>query len=282
MNIQKTNKGEKKDEFFLVTSIISRKVAYPIAVFFCKLGVSANIITIVGGCMWIISAVSIVLSGWLLVNNGSAEWGYLLLILTLILWNLGYILDVADGSVARITGTANSAGYFLDFVFHLIFQPMYFCTIGVFLYLITGSLFYLVLGVLSICAGWGVSFGAKEHVLCEHIAKKQTNIDKFKTDELYRIYIDSVRTRTPAVEKKGWLLFRSLVEEMICFPGQYSTMSVLVVADLIACYWINTEFLFFKTGFIFITTITLFRVPFRIHREFKTMNDYDKIRTGKQ
>ncbi len=273
-----SNKGEKRDEFFLITALFSRRLAYPLAVIFHRLGLSANMVTVLGGCLWILSVIAIIFAGWLWSGAGSV--GLVLLVVAIVFWNLGFILDVADGSIARMTGTSTSSGSFLDFVFHLIFQPMYFCSIGVFLFFVSWNVFYLVIGVLSICSGWGVSFGSKEHVLCEHIAKRSTDISAFSDDEVYRIFIDSVRTRTPVSEKRTSIVGRlcSLVEEFVCFPGQYMLMTSLVVADLIVMRWFDVEFLFLKFGFVAISLVTLARVPFRIRREFRTLVEYDEIR----
>lgn len=271
--------GVKEGECFLITSMWSRRCAYPLAVMFRRLGCSANFVTTLGGCIWVASVVLLIGAGWRLSSADAVE-GNFLLIMAAVFWNLGAILDVADGSLARMTGTSSSSGYMLDFAFHLIFQPMYFCSIGAFLFLITDNVLYLLIGILSTCSGWGVSFAAKEHVLSEHIAKQETNLAAFSDDEVYRIFIDSVRTRTPVSEKNTSIVgrLRSLVEEFVCFPGQYMFMTVLVVTDLIVMWGVDVEFLFLKFGFVAISLVTLARVPFRIRREFRTLVEYDKIR----
>ena len=227
-NKNPTRTGVKEGECFLITSLWSRRCAYPLAVMFQRLGCSANFVTTLGGCTWVASVVLLIIAGWRL-SCAHAIDGHVLLISAAVCWNLGAILDVADGSLARMTGTSSSSGYMLDFAFHLIFQPMYFCSIGVFLFLVTDNLLYLIIGVLSTCSGWGVSFAAKEHVLCEHVAKRSVELAEFSDADVYRIFIDSVRTRTPASEKRpGMQRVCSLIEEFMCFPGQYVLMTLLL------------------------------------------------------
>ena len=282
MKTQKNNssKGEKVDEFFLITALISRRLAYPLAALFCKLGLSANCVTIMSGISWIISAVAVVLSGWML-GLGNISNGYWLLGISLFMVNLGYILDVADGSVARMTNTSSSSGYFLDYVFHLIFHPMYFCSIGIFLYLADGGIVYLVIGLISICSGWGASFSAKEHVLCEHIAKNSVDFTNFSSDERYQIFMDSPITRRNVKQKSGIKnMCINLTKEMLLFPGQYTTFSIVILLDLLVMHFYDLHFVLLKIMFSTIAIITIARVPFRIRREYQTLQRYDTIKGG--
>jgi len=195
------------------------------------------------------------------------------------LWNLGYVLDVVDGSLARMTGTMSSGGSFLDFCFHLLFHPMFLCSVGVFLFLVTDQLLYLPLAVLATFTGWGLSFSAKEHVLCEHIAKGDTEPSRLAQDERYRIYIDSVRMREPATTKRGRRYLTALVNEVFCFPGQYSLVSLVVILDLLLAAWgLSSRFPLLRIAFVVLTVVPMMRVPFRLRREFKTLSRYDALR----
>jgi hypothetical protein len=231
-----------------------------------------------GGLFWVLSAPAMILAGWLF-GQGNSSAAYWLLGTSLVLVNLGYILDVADGSVARMTGSSSSAGYFLDYVFHLVFHPMYFCSIGIFLYLISGWVGYLVIGVLSICSGWGVSFSAKEHVLCEHVAKNSIDLSNFSDDDRYRFFVDSAVTRQTVTEKRDFRkLCTALIKELLLFPGQYTTFSIVIIVDLILSRFTSADFILLKIMFMGLAVITTLRVPFRIRREYMTLVDYDEFR----
>ncbi len=277
MNRARTNKGEKKDEFFVITQLFSRTLAYPIALICKQIGLTANAVTILGGLLWVLSVPTIIVAGYLW-DGGETGIATNLIIAAVALWNLGYILDVVDGSLARMTGTSSSSGYFLDFCFHLIFHPMFLCSIGGFLFLLTDQIFYLILAVLSTFTGWGVSFGAKEHVLCEHIAKGETDPSQIPQDKRYRIYIDSARTRQPTQEKRGIKRVTALFNEVFCFPGQYTLVSLVVIADLLLSLSSGPDFVLLQIAFVMLTTVPLIRVPFRLRREFKTLELYDEMR----
>jgi phosphatidylglycerophosphate synthase len=270
------NRGEKPDEFFLLTSLISRRLAYPFAVLFCRLGVSANAVTVLGGSLWVLSAILMVMSGWLLAG-GECPLGQILLVLSMVLVNLGYILDVADGSIARMTNASSLRGQFLDYVFHLIFHPMYFCSVGVFLYLITGVVGYLVLGVLSICAGWGASFSAREHVLCECIANRKLDPSRLTEEQRHHIFIDSDTTKQPVERKRGIRFCVAFAKELFLFPGQYTFFSLLMILDLALAHGASPRFMLLKSAFLGIATLSVIRVPFRIRREFRTLRTLDGL-----
>ena len=272
------NQGAKQDEYFVVTELFARRMAYPLALFFRRLGMTANHVTILGGLLWVLTVPSIIMAGrlWAQGHTGLAQ---ALLILTVALWNLGYVLDVVDGSLARITGTMSSGGSFLDFCFHLLFHPMFLCSVGVFLFLVTDHLLYLPLAVLATFTGWGLSFSAKEHVLCEHIAKGDADPSRLSQDDRYRIYIDSVRMREPVAAKRGGRYLAALINEVFCFPGQYSLVSLVVILDLLLAAWgLATGFYLLRIAFVVLTVVPMIRVPFRLRREFKTLTRYDALR----
>jgi len=270
------NKAQKPNEYFLVVMLLYRRLAFPLAVMFRRLGFSANQVTILGGCLWIISVVTMISAAQSWINQH--YWSAVIQLgLTIFLWNFGFVLDVADGSLARMTNTSSPAGSYLDYCFHLIFHPMFLCSIGIFLFIITGSLFYCIMGVLSTFCGWGVSFSSKEHVLCESIANGHHDPRKFNDDERYRIFIDSVKSKTPATKKKNSELLITLLREFLCFPGQYAFMSIVIISDIILLHFINSNFILLQITFVAMVGVSLLRVPFRIKREFMTLVTYEKI-----
>jgi|GEM_PF-2116905 len=270
------DKSKKPDEFFLITHFITRRLAYPLARLFQRIGLSPNAVTVIGGLTWVSSVITALLAGWYWQKgNVPAAWVWLLL--TAVLWNTGFILDVADGSLARMTDTACPSGFFLDFYFHLFFHPMFLCSIGVFLYLAGSGFVFLLLGVLSICCNWGVSFSAKEHVLCEDIAKGRFSPDRLPAAERYAIYIDSLKTKTPVVAKyRGWRLLRTLAEEIVTFPGQFTLFGIVVLADFLLFLRWKHDFVLLKPTFLIVTVVMLARTPFRLRREFRTMRRYQE------
>lgn len=270
-------KSKKPDEFFLITHYVSRRMAYPLALLCRRAGLSANAITVMGGLSWVASVATILLAGWLM-RSGATGWGWAALLLTAALWNAGYILDVVDGSLARMTESTSRAGYYLDFSFHLVFNSMFLSSVGIFLYMITSAPLYAILAALSPCCNWGLSFSAKEHVLCEDIALNKYSPDDMTGEERYAIYIDSPKTKAVVAEKTGALsTLRHITSELFCFPGQFTLFSLVLAADLLLRPWQQDRLILLKTFFVLVTLVLLFRVPFRLRREFDTMRRYDAL-----
>ena len=271
------DQSRKPDEFFLITHFLSRRLAYPLALLFRRLGFSANAVSILGGLCWVASVPLIILAGWLL-RSGPARWGWAALLGAALLWNAGYILDVADGSLARMTDSASASGFYLDFSFHLLFNTMYLASLGIFLYMLTCNPLYAVLAALSPCCNWGLSFAAKEHVLCEDIAKGRYRAGRLPPEEEGRIFIDSVKTKQTIGEKRGALrTLRHLAEELICFPGQFTLFGFVVLGDLALRRLLPRPLLLLKFAFVAVTGAMLLRVPFRLRREFRTLRRYDEL-----
>lgn len=270
-------RSRKPDENFLITELFARRAAFPIARLAVRWGFSANVVSVAGGALWLLSVPAILSAARGFQEDvGFGAWAMLLL--TAALWNAGYILDVADGSVARMTGRSSAAGFFLDFVFHLIYQPMFLCSVGALLYMVTDRLLYLGLGIFSICCNWGPSFSAKEHVLCEHIAKGRSRPGDWNPDLRYRIYIDSPATKAAVGDKREpRAKALHLVREFFCFPGQFMLMGGVVVLDWVLSPLTDRPLPLTQFAFVAISLVMLARVPARVRREFKTMTHYDSL-----
>lgn len=270
-------KSKKPDEFFLITQLAARRIAYPVALAARWLGLSPNAVTICGGLTWVISIPVTVFGGYLYgLGQYDGAWG--LLLLAAFLWNAGFVLDVADGSLARMNGTSSASGYYLDFVFHMIFNPMFLAAIGAALHLATGHLVYLVLGLLSICANWGASYAAKNHVVCEAVAKGMLHPDKMTVHERKGLFLNCLDAQKTAGQSIGGLrLVRYLVQELLLFPGQFTSFGVAAVVDFIL--WLNgqTGLPCMRSLFLVVSAIAIMRVPFRVKREFRSMCGHDHM-----
>lgn len=126
--------SEKPDEPALVTALFSRRLAEPFARLCVRLGIPANAVTVAGGACWIVSLALPPLAMAVASDARTAEGAIVplawLWLAAAALWCLGYFLDVVDGSVARLTGTGSTAGFFLDYVFHVLFKPAFLFSVG--------------------------------------------------------------------------------------------------------------------------------------------------------
>lgn len=276
----------KTDECALITERFARRLAYPFACAAHRLGWSANAVTLAAGLCWMASLPLVVVAGWLL-GRGQTGVGWGLWLFCGTLWNAGYILDLADGSLARMTGTARPSGFYLDYVFHLLFKPAYLASVGLALYLARGGgLAYLVLAVLSIPANWSASSAAAEHVLCEETGKGRQGPDPApdSTPEgaaRRRLWLGATDSHAAAGVKARGLLrpLRVLAQEVLSYYGQFSFFSFLAVLDLGAagagCAW---PLPFTSGAFLLLTAFLALRIPFRVRRDFRRIREGMEMR----
>ena len=273
-------KSIKPEEPALITNLFARRLAHPIALAAHACGLSANAVTILGGLCWILSTPSVVIAGYLSASQNTPA-GLLCWFLSGCLWNLGYILDVADGSLARMTDTASRRGFFLDYVFHLLFKPAFLASIGVALALMHGnSLPLFLLAVLSIPANWSASSSAAEHVLCEETGKRHLPPLPTPADPALpprpsgkALWLGLGDISEPATAKKSSFVraVRTLLSEILSYYGQFTFFSLTVLADLLLAILKAPlpRFPCTSLSFILLTLFFLFRVPFRVARDYR-------------
>ncbi|MCL1857202.1 MAG: CDP-alcohol phosphatidyltransferase family protein [Kiritimatiellaeota bacterium] len=264
----------KEDEPAIITERIARRVAYPVALFFRWAGWSANRVTVLAGACWIASVPVAVLAGHFLARRPC--WGWTLWMAAGTLWNAGYVLDLADGSLARLTGTASPSGFYLDYVFHLLFKPMFLASIGVALYLVHGSVAFLLLAVLSIPANWSASASAAEHVLCELTGKKTlppavaATLPHAPDARLWLGLTDVNAAAAHKATRRLRCLLRLVAQEILSYYGQFTFFSVLVGVDLaLSCLDTLPRLPATTVGFTVLTVGFLVLTPFRIRRDFR-------------
>lgn len=262
-------RSTKRNEFFLSTRFLTRPLAYPVALLAERIGLSPNAVTVVGGMLWVASVPLFVMGGRYL-GTASPRRGWALLLAGACLWPAGVILDVADGSLARMTGKSSSAGYYLDFVFHMIFSPMFLAGIGASLYLSTGHVMHLVVGLLSICANWGPSYAAKDHVICEAMATRTLRPEKMSRAERADLLLNRIdaSTLSGATASGRWQRLWSFGQEALFFPGQFSLFWLATVLDALLWHAGIRTLPALQALFLLVALLAIVRVPFRIRREF--------------
>lgn len=116
-----------------------RRITARIPWLILKTNISAEFISILDLICGFIAGVCIALSS--IGNN--------LKLLAIIFLILFYILDFLDGEVARVKGTANIDGAYLDLLGHNLTMPILFLSLGIHVFLNSGNVLYLLLGSLS-------------------------------------------------------------------------------------------------------------------------------------
>jgi len=243
---------------------------------------SANAVTIIAGMSWILSLPAVIVAGWLMRSNTTAA-GWVMLFVSGFLWNAGYVLDLADGSLACMTKTANATGFYLDYVFHLLFKPAFLASIGIALFLLQdGGLAYLILAILAIPANWSASSAAAEHVLCEETAKGWQSPDSatdaaIDADAKQRLWLGSTDSHVSAQRKTdgAFMMMRVVAQEILSYYGQFTFFSITVLLDFIASrFWkLSLKLPVTTVSFVLLSVFLISRVPFRVWRDYKRIRD---------
>ncbi len=268
----------KQDECALTTEIIGRRIAYPFALFAKRIGLSANAVTVIAGLSWMVSLPVVVLAG-AVTGGGSRTLGLLLWFLSGFLWNTGYILDMADGSLARMTGTASRRGFYLDYVFHLLFKPGFLASVGMGLYLShAGGYAWLLLAILSIPANWSATASAVEHVLCETFGKRTLPELPSDSEAFRKLWLGTTDMNSLGSEKASapLRLLKTLATEVFSYYGQFSFFSIAVLLDLVVSKFSTVIMPVTSACFILVTGVLVLRIPFRVFREYKRIAASDR------
>ncbi len=267
-------KTVKSDECAVITEIFSRKAAWPLAAAARRVNISANAVTVAAGLSWMISMPCTVAAGYF--YNSSATVSAVLWTISGFLWIAGYILDVADGSLARLQGTASNRGFFLDYVFHLLFKPGFFASLAVALHLQNGGLWWLMLAIASIPANWTSAESASEHVLCEQTGKGKLPETVFSSPELrIKVFLGLTDIKDSASVKRSSvkLLLISMAKEIISYYGQSVFFAFTVFTDVIlALSGVSGAMPLTSACTFLIVAILFVRLPFRILREYRRLS----------
>ena len=279
----------KPDEPALTTELIGRRIAYPFALLAKRLGMSANAVTVIAGCCWMLS---LTLPFWLALIPRERNWTTAALWFAAgFLWNAGYILDMSDGSLARMTGTVSKRGFYLDYVFHLLFKPAFLLSIGLGLLITNAGNPYIVaplilLSILSIPANWSATQSAVEHVLCDTHGKNTR--EPPLSPETFRLLWLGTNDITESAAKKRSApvrFIKTCVQEVFSYYGQFTFFSITVLIDIIILFCVPAskncsappmQFRVTAFFFVIVSTILIIRIPFRIIREYKRIALSDK------
>ncbi|MGI5868406.1 MAG: CDP-alcohol phosphatidyltransferase family protein [Kiritimatiellia bacterium] len=264
----------KPDEPAVVTELIGRRLAHPFAVLAHKLGLSPNAVTVIAGLCWMASTPLAVCAGWLM-GNGHSRAGLAVWFFCGFLWNAGYVLDLADGSLARMTGRASMSGFYLDYVFHLLFKPAFLASIGMGLHLAHGGgLVWLLLAVISIPANWSAPASAVEHVLCEEFGKGRLKPAQDDPAAFRALWLGVTEMNESAHHKRASIrtMLRNLVLEIFSYYGQFTFFSVAVLADVLLACVVAVPLPVTSICFVALTAAMCLRIPSRVAREFRRVD----------
>lgn len=277
----------KSDESSLLVQHFYRPLAYPIAKAAHRLGITANQMTVFSGLCWIVSVPLFVLGGIGVTLGGERGGGWGAMLVAAALWCVGTLLDVADGSLARLSGSSSPAGFYLDYVFHLLFKPSFFTALALVtvfplmewcvVFSNSAALPALLYASVALAPmlNWSASQSSAEHVLCELKGK-----GKLPEDVPRDVWLGSNDSAEGLAAKRlsvGRAL-RAVAAECLSYYGQFAFFAVLVVVDYILSRldWAPMALPCTTIAFWTLYVVFLVRLPFRIAREFRRMKSLPK------
>lgn len=277
----------KVDECALITSLVARRIVLPLVRIANKLGLSANTVTVLGGLSLVASLFTIVLAAQLFVAKHYV-YSSVVLLLTAFLWVWGYLLDVVDGSLARFYKTSSRRGFFLDYVFHLLFKPGFVVSIGIALSVLNQSSFWLYFAILALASNWTSAESSSEHVLCEEIGKGRLDPSILSDEKRYKVFLGTTDIKANAEEKKSsfFKMCYTLLKEILNYYGQSVFFAFVAVLDLIIMgYYFMVKdvapqawnWKLLTWCYLVLFSILILRVPFRIYREYKRVALLDNL-----
>lgn len=221
-----------ENEFFL-NALYGAHISPYFTVICLRLGLTPDQVTIVGGAF--------------------GALGVAVLFLPLGIWSIGavvalqvgYILDFSDGQVARLTGQSSRAGGYLDWLTHFYVPVAAALALAASVAWGTGAYVLLVLGTLAALELAAFAFSCREHLL---VAIARDDPAGAATAAFHAALPDDARPADvleapdgPArpMESSGISgrrhrpTWRSIVGELLIYPGAIHLLSLAVLADLL-------------------------------------------------
>jgi hypothetical protein len=187
-----------------------------------------------------------------IVGAAFGAFGVAMLFLPLGWWTLagvialqvGYVLDFSDGQVARLTGRTSAAGSYLDWLTHFYIPVGAALAVAASLAWATGAFAYLVLGALAALELGSFAFSCKEHIL---VSIQRGDPRLGGTAAFHAALADDARPADVATAPDGPAAaaasggiggrrhaptFRSVIGELLIYPGAAHLLTVAVVVDL--------------------------------------------------
>jgi phosphatidylglycerophosphate synthase len=221
---------KRPEQEFVLNRLYGAHVSPFFTVVCLRLGLSPDQVTMLGGAAGAAGVAMLFLPiGW---------WS----LVGVILLQVGYVLDFSDGQVARMTGRTSVAGSYLDWLTHFYIPVAMALAAATSVAASSGSLAWMVIGTLAALELAAFVFSCKEHVL---VAMQRDDPGLGSTAAFHAALRDDARPgdvtgaaagAVPAasgIPGRGHApTLRSIIGELLIYPGSVHLMSLAVVADL--------------------------------------------------
>ncbi|MCF7804251.1 MAG: CDP-alcohol phosphatidyltransferase family protein [Candidatus Marinimicrobia bacterium] len=249
-----TSKGSRDP--FLTNRIFFRHISVYVTYIFLKLRIPANTVTF-------LSSIVAITGAFLQVYNDMQ-----ILLISCVLLNSYYILDMADGEIARYNikkgkRQPNEAGPYFDALVHYFLTPLLFFSVGLFCYHKYGAEIYLWAGL--IVGMWLSSYAqsAANRVILDFLLQGNRDPNGKIIDELWR---DNKYDNSKASIKQR---VRFLIREAFSSQGQIITLTLLIILD-----WIFQPGISFRAYYLLIMAgIALLNMPRVSYKYFRMLKE---------
>lgn len=233
MSVARIRTATKPPEHEFVLARYYGSIISPYLTWVClRLGLSADQVTILGGVIGAVGAALLfpALGLWTAVG--------------VIALQVAYILDFSDGQVARMRGTSSMAGGYLDWLMHLYMPPAAALATSASVAVAVGQPWPFALGIAAALELAPLAFQAKEHLL---VAMARTDPALGRSAFFFAALNDDARSGdveqapdgAPTPLRAAGIAgrahrpsVRSLVGEILIYPGAAHLLTLAVFADL--------------------------------------------------
>lgn len=224
---------KRPEQEFLLNRLYGAHVSPFFTVVCLRLGLSPDQVTVVGAAFGAMGIALLFLPlGWASLVGVAAI-------------QVGYILDFSDGQVARLTGRTSVAGAYLDWLTHFYIPVGAALAAAASLAWSTGAYLWLVLGAVAALELASFAFSCKEHILISLARRHPTAASSAPFQAALR---DDARPGDVLAAPPGPAdpegdagiggrqhgpSLRSLIGELLIYPGAAHLLTLAVVADVI-------------------------------------------------
>jgi phosphatidylglycerophosphate synthase len=224
---------KRPEQEFLLNRLYGAHVSPWFTIVCLRLGLSPDQVTVLGAAAGALGV------GLLFLPLG--PWS----VVAVVALQVGYILDFSDGQVARMTGRTSNAGAYLDWLTHFYVPVGAVLAMAASLAWSSGVFAYLVLGVLAALELAAFAYSCKEHIL---VSMARLDGRVWGSGAFHAALADDARPSdaldapdgppTAVAAGHGGIAgrthapgLRSLVGELLIYPGAVHVLTVAVVVD---------------------------------------------------
>jgi phosphatidylglycerophosphate synthase len=224
---------KRPEQEFLINRLYGAHISPYFTVACLRLGLTPDQVTIVGAAVGALGVALLFLpAGW---------WS----VVAVVGLQVGYVLDFSDGQVARMTGRSSAAGSYLDWLTHFYIPVGMSLALAASVAWASGQFVVLVLGAMAALELASFGFSCKEHVL---VAMQRGDPALGGTAAFHAALADDARpgdvegaVAGPAVSadttgisgRRRLPTFRSVVGELLIYPGAVHLATIAVVVDVL-------------------------------------------------